>query len=67
MGIVHLADVYQFGGYTFEFHRYCGPMLCKKDMEPRERQPGARSKFWPVFEKWQGLDKEQQEETRIYG
>jgi hypothetical protein len=66
-GIIHLADIYRYRGFTFEFHRYCGPMLCRSDMEPAKRQPGARSRFWPVLERWQKLPPSKRERTRIYG
>lgn len=66
-GVVHLADIYRFEGYTFEWHNYLGPTLCRKNMEPRKRQPGERSRFWPVLERWQKLPKRKREKTKIYG
>jgi hypothetical protein len=67
VGVIHVADIYRFEGYTFDWHHYCGPMLCRKDMEPRKRQPGARSRFWDVIDRWQKLPKTEKEKTRIYG
>lgn len=66
-GVIHLADIYQFKGYTFEWHRFCGPVLCRKDMEPAKRQPGVKSKFWRVIDEWQKLPTDKKEQTRIYG
>ena len=67
-GVVTLANIYRFKGYTFEFHNYLSPVLCRKDMEPHKVQPvSPKHKFWPVLEEWQKLTKKQKEETRIYG
>ena len=38
--------------WTFEMHRIFGPLVLRADGQPRERQPGTRSAFWPAFEKW---------------
>jgi hypothetical protein len=65
VGIVHLADIYRFEGFTFEFHRYCGPIKCRKDGEP-SKHPGGR-RFFKTVERWQRLTKRQRERTRIYG
>ena len=37
---------------TFEAHRHLGPILLRADGEPRARQPGPRSEFWPAWERW---------------
>ena len=66
-GVVHVADIYKFGGYTFEFHKYMGPCLLNKDLEPRKGNIGMRSKFWNVFEEWTRMSEDKKEETRIYG
>ena len=67
IGVIHLADIYRFEGYTFEMHRYCGPFLCRKDGEPSERQPGARSKFLAALERWEKLSTDEKEKTRLSG
>lgn len=36
----------------FEFSERFGPLVLRTDSMPRARQPGPRSKFWPVFECW---------------
>jgi hypothetical protein len=66
-GVIHLADIYHFEGYTFEWHHYCGPFLCRKNMEPCKRQPGTRSKFWKALARWEKLPISEKEKTRIYG
>lgn len=38
--------------WIFEVHYFCGPMVLRQDGEPRARQPGSRSPFWPAFEVW---------------
>jgi hypothetical protein len=65
--IVHCADIYRFEGWTFEFHRYCGPTLCKGDGEPRKIQPGKRHPFWNALARWEKLSAQQKSETKIYG
>jgi len=68
VGIMCMVDIYKFKGYTFENHSYFGPMLVyAKNFEPRDRQPGERSKFWGVFEKFQKLSTEEKERYRIAG
>jgi hypothetical protein len=66
-GVIHLPDIYTFEGHTFEWHHYCGPLLCRKNMEPRKRQPGTRSGFWRALARWEKLSKAKKEKTRIYG
>lgn len=39
--------------WTFEYHRYFGPTVLRKDGEPRVRQPGPRSLFWAAFARWE--------------
>lgn len=67
IGVIHLADIYTFKGFTFEFHRYCGPMRCRKDGDPFKRPAINAPKFYAAVEEWEKLTKEQKEETRIYG
>jgi hypothetical protein len=38
--------------WRFELHHYCGPIVLRQDGEPKTRQPGSRSPFWPAFEAW---------------
>lgn len=38
--------------WTFEMHRYCGPIAVKKDGEPRKKQLGAESIFWRIVTNW---------------
>lgn len=64
VGIVHLADIYEFEGFTFEFHRCLGPTKLRKDFEPAAR---AGKKFYDAVARWQKLTPKKQEKTRIYG
>jgi len=38
--------------WLFEQHHYFGPIVLRKDGEPKSRQPGSRSKFWPAWQAW---------------
>jgi len=63
-GWLTLADIYRFEGYTFEWHHYCGPILCKKNGDPCVRQPGEKSKFWAMIDRWDKLSEEEKLATR---
>ena len=63
-GFLTLADVYEYGGFIFEFHSYLGPSLCRKNGELSTRVLGPKSRFWPAFEKWQRLSEKQKKKTR---
>jgi hypothetical protein len=38
--------------WHFEEHHYCGPIILRKDGDPKTRQPGSRSPFWPAYYAW---------------
>ena len=64
-GIITLADIYEYEGFVFEFHRYCGPCkLRKSDWEPAAK---TGRKFYATLDRWLALTDEQKEETRIFG
>lgn len=65
VAFITCANIYRYKGYTFEWHNYLGPVLCRNDGEPRKRQPGERSPFWPVLKQWQRLPKAKQRKTLI--
>lgn len=46
------GPIVRIGRWLVEIHRYCGPIVLRKDGEPRVRQPGARSAFWDAWERW---------------
>lgn len=43
--------------WTFEDHPYCGPVILSRDGNPKARQPGSRSRFWPAYEAWRNARK----------
>lgn len=43
-------SIYEYDGWKFEVHSYCGPWPLRKDGEPRKR---AGRKFWKMIEKWE--------------
>lgn len=61
--IVHCADIYRYHGVTFEWHRYLGPMLCRKDGEPSKRNVGRKSA--KVIAQWQKLSPSKKARTRV--
>ena len=62
--IITMANIYEYGGFIFEFHSFCGPCKLKKNWEPAARQGMT---FFRVIEKWDKLTKKQKEKTRISG
>ena len=65
-GFVCVNNVYEYGGFLFEVHSYCGPHpLRKKDMKPYRKLPGEKHKFWKVFYEWDKLSKAEQIATMI--
>lgn len=38
--------------WTFEMHPWCGPIVLRRDGNPKARQPGSRSPFWGAFNPW---------------
>lgn len=62
--IVTCGNGYQYGGFTFEYHRWLGPTKLNKDGEFSKRQG---RKFYQVVSQWEKLTKRQREKTRIYG
>lgn len=38
--------------WRFEQHPYCGPIILRNNGNPKSRQPGCRSAFWPAYEVW---------------
>lgn len=64
-GVICLPNIYEYGGFTFEMHYWCGPMkLRKKDFEPAKRQG---RKFYKIIGEWQKLSKKEKKKTQVYG
>lgn len=38
--------------WTFEMHRYCGPIVLNGGGDPAKRQPGEKSPFWHAVTRW---------------
>lgn len=49
----HLIEGADGRRWYFEMHLQFGPMLLRANGDPKTRQPGSRSPFWPAFEAWQ--------------
>ena len=61
--IVHICSfteaIYEYEGYYFEWHSYCGPIpLNRKTHEPRKTIPAG---FWNMIERFQKLSKEEKQ------
>ena len=63
-GIMTVANVYQYKGFTFEFHTLFGPVKVNKDLNPSARMG---RKFYKVYREWYKLTKEEKAETQIFG
>ena len=60
--IINCADVYSYGGFTFDMHYHCGPTKLRKDGSDAKR---CGRKFWKAFSEWDKLSKEEKEATRV--
>jgi hypothetical protein len=56
--------IYEYDGWIFEFHYWCGPWPLKKDLELRKR---AGKKFWNMFEKFNKIPIKEKENYRVGG
>jgi len=63
-GIMTLANIYQFKGFTFEAHRYLGPQKLKKDFDPAF---AMGRKFFQVYDEWNKLTPGEKLKTQIRG
>ena len=55
-GVVTIFDE-RGRAWTFENSRMFGPMVLRRDGEPRVNQPGERSAFWPAWQRWNDSQK----------
>lgn len=64
-GIITLANIYEFEGFTFEYHHFLGPCKLKKS----DWEPAARSglKFYQAIDRWNKLTPPEKEATRLHG
>ena len=63
-GIMTVANVYKFKGFTFEFSNFLGPLKVNKNFEPAA---AMGRKFYKTFEEWNKLTKEEKAATQIFG
>ena len=62
--ILTCANIYQYKGFTFEFHHFCGPGKVKKNGDPAARQG---LKFWRAVDEWCQLSDDEKKATQIAG
>ncbi len=56
------GPVYEYGGWLFEIHSYCGPHpLNRRTLEPRVNIP---AEFWQAWEEFEKLPDEEREKYR---
>lgn len=63
-GFICGPRLYEFEGWFFEVHSYCGPWPLKKDGALRKR---AGKVFFDIFDRFSKLSKEEQEKHRVGG
>ena len=63
-GIMTVANVYQYKGFTFELHTLFGPVKVNKDFNP---SACMGRKFFKVYSEWDKLTKEEKAATQIFG
>lgn len=57
-----IADVYEFGGFRFEFRHMVGPAKLNKDGEISKRMG---RKFFKAFQQWFDLPEKEREKYRV--
>ena len=62
--VISMANIYEYKGFVFEFHRLSGPCKLKKNWEPAARQG---LKFWQVIDEWVKLSDAEKRKTQISG
>ena len=63
-GIMTVSNIYEFGGFTFEFSNFLGPLKLNKDLNP---SACMGRKFYKVYSEWDKLTKEEKAATQIFG
>ena len=63
-GIMTVANVYEFKGFTFEYSDFLGPLKVNKNFEPAA---AMGRKFYKVYREWNKLTKEEKAATQIFG
>jgi hypothetical protein len=63
-GIMTVANVYEFKGFTFEFSNFLGPLKLNKDLNP---SACMGRKFFKVFDEWNKLSDLEKLDTQIFG
>lgn len=63
-GIMTVPNVYQYKGFTFEFHSLFGPVKVNKDFNP---SASMGRKFFKVYSEWDKLSLEEKLKTQIFG
>ena len=63
-GIMTVASIYQFGGFTFEFSNFLGPLKVNKNFEPAA---AMGRKFYKVYREWNKLTEQEKAATQIFG
>ena len=64
VGYLCCPHLYQYAGWLFEVHSYCGPWPCKRNGELRAR---AGRVFYAVYERFAALDEAERETYRVGG
>jgi hypothetical protein len=62
VGFLCSSPVYEYGGFTFEVHSYCGPNPLRKDGELMVRIP---KRFWDVWEQFRVLSKDEKDAAMV--
>jgi hypothetical protein len=63
-GWLCLPNIYQYGGFTFEWHRYLGPVKLRRDFEPAKREGRT---FYSMLDRWTKFSEAEKKRTQVYG
>lgn len=56
--------IYEYEGWQFEWHDYCGPWPLRNDGEPRKQ---AGREFWRMIDRFQNLTPAERKQYRVGG
>ena len=63
-GVEHVISDASGKFWAFEPHPWLGPVVLRANGEPKARQPGGRSRFWPAYQAWADSRKQAWAEAR---
>ena len=61
---VEVDNIFEFQGFTFSWHAYCGPVKLKKDWTSAKK---TGKRFYDAIDKWYNLPKARRKKFQVCG